>query len=47
MRRNSQVTKTMTQVAETSVTDKGSLLTSMIGEVVVYDIKNGEIRYIV
>ncbi len=35
----------MTHVAETTISDKGSLLASWLGEVVVYDVKNGEIRY--
>ena len=45
MRRTSQLTRNISQAAESSVVDKGSLWTSMIGEVVVFDVKNGEISY--
>lgn len=35
----------MSQVAESSVVDKGSFWKSFVGEVVVYDVENGEISY--
>lgn len=41
------ITRNMIQAAQTSASDKGSYLSSLIGELVVYDVKNGEIRYLV